>query len=218
MNYDPSQPRQDATTRKNGVDTCDLPTDVDAEADLLVRHREGDPTAFPALVERYRRPVWAYLGRSGVEDSAREDLFQEIFIKVHRAVGRFDAARPGHPWIFTIVANTVRNHLRKTRVRQLVRAARPVREDGTEPEPADTSPGAERRTAAREAAVFVQEQLQRLKPIQRQVVLLVCVERLPQKDVAEALELPLNTVKTHLRRSRLQLGRALVDNGFGGWS
>ena len=192
------------------------PRRLDAEAALLVRHRDGDPSAFPLLVERYRRPVWSYLSRSGVDAASREDLFQDIFIKVHGAVGRFDAARRGHPWIFTIVANTVRNHLRKARVRSLLSAVRPSPDEEREPEVVDEAPDAERRTAAREAVELVNRTLHDLRPVERQVVLLACVEKLPQADVAAALGMPVNTVKTHLRRARLALARALVEHGLGG--
>jgi RNA polymerase sigma-70 factor (ECF subfamily) len=202
-------------------ETTAAPVYADAEAALLVRHRDGDVAAFSALVERYRRPVWSYLARSGVDGAAREDLFQDIFIRVHGAVGRFDAARPGHPWIFTIVANVVRNHQRKARVRSLLHVVRSRPSDSgemAEPEAVDEAPDAERRTASRQALELVQGQMQRLRPVERQVVLLACIEKLPQADVAAALDLPVNTVKTHLRRARLALGRALVEHGIGGLS
>ena len=222
LNHDHSLPQAKRLSRSATTSTQPAPGYADAEAELLVRHREGDPAAFPLLVERYRRPVWSYLSRSGVEADSREDLFQDVFIKVHGAVGRFDAARRGHPWIFTIVANTVRNHHRKARVRSILRVVRPASdppaESGPEPEAVDEAPDAERRTAAREAVALVTETMQSLRPVERQVVLLACVEKLAQSDVAAALDLPVNTVKTHLRRARLALGRALVEHGIGGMS
>ena len=90
------------------------------ERELLLRHRDGDPSAFPRLVARYRAPVYSYLVRCGVRESDRDDVFQDIFIKVHRAAAQFQSERPLHPWLFTIVANTVRTHHRKQRVKELV--------------------------------------------------------------------------------------------------
>ncbi len=80
---------------------------------LLVAHREGDRDAFSQLVERYRRPVFGYLVRCGIAEADRDDLFQEIFIKIHQRAGQYDTERPLHPWLFTVVANTVRTYLRK---------------------------------------------------------------------------------------------------------
>ncbi len=176
------------------------------ERQLLLRHREGDREAFTALVAEYRSPVYSYLSRCGVDPEDRDDLFQEIFIKIHRAAASYQAHRPAHPWIFTIVANTVRSHLRKRRVRQLVFAD--SRQPGS-PDVTDPSPDGERQTAARQTVALVEREIGRLRRVQREVVLLACVEKLALKDVAEALGLPVNTVKTHLRRARLALAGAL---------
>ncbi len=179
------------------------------ERQLLLRHREGDAEAFAELVAEYRAPVYSYLARCGVDPDERDDLFQEVFIKIHRAAGSYDPERPLHPWVFTIVANAVRSHVRKRRVRQLVFGD--AAGDAGVPDVADPAPDGERRTAARETAAFVGRQLCRLRLVQREVVLLACVEKLPLKDVAAALGIPVNTVKTHLRRARLALAGALAN-------
>ena len=178
------------------------------ERQLLLRHREGDSEAFAELVGEYRAPVYSYLARCGVDSGDRDDLFQEVFIKIHRAAGSYDPERPLHPWVFTIVSNTVRSHLRKRRVRQLVFGTSGDAA-GTE-DVADPAPDGERRTAAREIAAVVQRELAGLRLVQREVVLLACVEKLPQKDIAAVLGIPVNTVKTHLRRARLALAGALA--------
>ena len=178
------------------------------ERQLLLRHLKGDGEAFAELVGEYRAPVYSYLARCGVDPADRDDLFQEIFIKIHRAAASYDPERPLHPWIFTIVSNTVRTHLRKRRVRQLIFGDRG--DGGEMKEVVDSAPDGERRTAARETAAFVQRQLSSLRLVQREVVLLACVEKLPLKDIAETLGIPVNTVKTHLRRARLALAAALA--------
>jgi len=201
----PSLPRQ---TSRVG-DSAEMPARtnrLDAR-DLLLRHREGDREAFPALVAEYRAPVFAYLSRCGVDSADRDDLFQDIFIKIHRAASSYQAERPMHPWIFTIVANTVRSHLRKHQVRRRF-FSEPAEVDRVDP--ADPSPDGERRTSARQAAAFIESELGRLRSVQRQVVILACVEKMPLKEVAGVLELPVNTVKTHLRRARLDLAEALT--------
>ncbi len=183
------------------------------EREMLLRHRSGDAEAFAELVAEYRAPVYSYLARCGVETEDRDDLFQEVFIKIHRAADRYDPERPLHPWIFTIVSNTIRSHLRKRRVRQLVfgsgGAGRSGDDAGTE-DVADPAPDGERRTAARETANLIHRELAKLRLVQREVVLLACVEKLPQKDIAAVLGIPVNTVKTHLRRARLALAGALA--------
>lgn len=174
------------------------------EAGLLLRHLEGDEEAFAELVARYRAPVFSYLVRCGVAPDDRDDLFQDIFIRVHRAAATYDVGRPLHPWLFTIVANTVRNHLRRQRVRSLVGSV----EESVEPTAGD--PGAERVAEARQTMAWLEGQIGRLPLARREVLILASVENLPLQQIAGVLGLPLGTVKTHLRRARLALAEALA--------
>jgi len=172
-----------------------------SERDLLLLHRGGDPEAFGRLVAEYRRPVYSYLVRCGVADADRDDLFQEIFIKIHAAAAQYDDDRPLHPWLFTIVANTVRTHHRKNKVREMVFADPPA------VEPRSANPDGERNAMARQTAAWLEQEIRKLPLAQQEVLILTCIENLPQKEVAGILGLPVNTVKTHLRRARL----ALID-------
>jgi RNA polymerase sigma-70 factor (ECF subfamily) len=148
--------------------------------------------------------VYSYLVRTGVAVADRDDLFQDIFIRVHRAAASYDPTRPLHPWLFTVVANAVRNHLRRRRVRSLVGPA------GGITEPATTGPGAERVAAARQTVAWLEERIRALPLERREVLLLACVESLPLQEVAAVLGLPLATVKSHLRRARLTLAEELA--------
>lgn len=170
----------------------------------LPRHSRGDRDAFARLLAAYRRPVYGYLARFGVDEAARDDLFQEIFLKVHASAGSYRPARPLHPWIFTIVANTVRNHFRSRARDRAVSLERP--EDAPDPRP---SP---------ECVVHGRDMLRRLERAiaalpfaQREVVVMAGVDGLRLNEVAEALGIPLNSVKTHLRRGRLRLAKTLAQ-------
>lgn len=173
--------------------------------DPLLRHREGDPRAFPMLVANYRRPIYSYLIRCGVAEGDRDDLFQSVFLKIHRAAAQYRAELPPHPWIFTIVANEVRTYLRRRRIRELVFAAPAAHE------PEDPAPDGERAVEARETVAWLEGEIRRLPLAQREVLILASLEGRPLQEVAEALGLPLNTVKTHLRRARLTLAQRLAQ-------
>jgi RNA polymerase sigma-70 factor (ECF subfamily) len=171
------------------------------ERELLLLHRKGDSGAFARLVASYRRPVYSYLIRCGVPAADRDDLFQEVFVKIHGSAGQYRADRPLHPWLFTIVANTVRTYHRKNKVRQMVFADPPANE------PRATGADVERRAMAQQTAAWLEREMSRLPLAQREVLILTCIENLPQKEVAEILGFPVNTVKTHLRRARETLIR-----------
>jgi RNA polymerase sigma factor (sigma-70 family) len=173
------------------------------EGQLLLRHRGGDTEAFAELVARYRRPVYSYLVRCGVEEAARDDLFQEVFTNIHRAAATYQPERPVKPWVFAIVANVVRGHYRKARVREIVVSA-------PDPQQSDSAPDSHQLAEARETAAWIERAVAALPFSQREVVVLCCIEQLQQDDVAATLGMPVNTVKTHLRRARIALAQALA--------
>ena len=172
------------------------------ERNWLPRHCRGDEAAFAALLAAYRRPVHGYLVRCGVAAGERDDLFQNVFLKIHAAAASYDPKRPLAPWLFTIVANTVRNHFRD-------RPADPA-PAGDPPDPPDPAPGPDRIAESRETAAWMESALLALPPAQREALLLVAVVGLRQHEAAHAMGIPLNTVKTHLRRARLALVEGLA--------
>jgi RNA polymerase sigma-70 factor (ECF subfamily) len=167
---------------------------------------DGDERAFGELVRAYRAPVYGYLVRCGVPPAARDDLFQEIFLKVHGAAKSYAPERDLKPWLFTIVANTVRSHFRRQKVEALVFAS----PEQLLADPTSDAPSLEQITEAKETAAQLEKSMEKLPLPQREVVLLALVEQMPMQDVAEALELSVNSVKTLLRRARLTLAADLA--------
>ena len=183
------------------------PSDVEpTDAELLVRHRDGDGEAFATLVTRYRAPVYSYLVRMGIDAATRDDLFQEIFLRLHRGAGRFAPERPFQPWLFTIVANAARNHARGRRLRTL----RFVPAAHDPPEPEDPAPDGARAAEGREALSRVERAIRTLPRGQREVLLLAAIERQPLSAVAQALGVAVGTVKSRLARARLALAQVLA--------
>ena len=170
------------------------------ERRLLPRHRRGDPAAFGELLALYQAPVFGYLIRCGVPEGDRDDLFQDIFLKIHGAAATYQADRPLKPWLFTVVANTVRGYFRKQKVEQWVYPQNLQ----------DPQPNSQDLLEAGETSHWLKKAIGALPLAQREVVVLACLEKLNLNKVAEILDLPLGTVKTHLHRARLALTRALA--------
>lgn len=173
------------------------------ERQLLGRHAAGDNEAFPELMALYRSQIFSYIVRCGVAPSHRDDVFQEVFLTVHRNGKCYDATRPLEPWLFTITANTVRSYFRKQQVRAIV-------EHDTDRADSSTTYSAADDTVAQETARWVEAEIAKLPLAQREVLTLCCMRDVSQSDVAEILQIPLNTVKTHLSRGRAALAKALV--------
>lgn len=180
-----------------------IPIASDPDRDLLQHHHGGDRAAFAQLMKNYANPIYGYMTRSGVSAGDRDDLFQEVFCKVHQASKTKMPTGPVRPWVFRIAVNTVRDHFRRKKVRSVVTLdAEPAKQ-----ETADDSPQAS--AEAKETAAFLEQEIQKLPLAQREALLLSSVAGLGIRDAASVLGEPAETVKTRLRRARAALAKAM---------
>lgn len=180
---------------------------VDDERDWLPAHVRGDREAFGRLVSAYRGFVMTLLWRYGVDPASRDDLFQEIFLKIHRAAARYRPEHALRPWLTTIALNEARNHRRKSgrRSHSLTSLFHLSNQDHGNSQIA----GADEVAECDATRSFLESQISALPERQREVLVLSTMRGLCLKDIARTLAIPENTVKTHLRRARLSLAKAL---------
>ena len=96
-------------------------TEKQTDEQLMRAYQQGDFEAFKRLYLRYEKRIYNYLLKYTGEVETTNDLFQEVFFKVHKARDRYEPYCPFAPWIFTIAANTVKNEFkRKYRWQQLL--------------------------------------------------------------------------------------------------
>lgn len=176
-----------------------MPAD-DAIADLILAGRAEE--AFERLVPSYRRRVFG-LAYSMLRDrAAAEDLAQEVFVKLWKALPRYDGRAKLSTWIYAITRNAAVSALRARR-RSVSLSDPAVLEEAeriaAEPAPAD-DPALWRAVEA-------------LPDMQRQAVILYYQDERPVDEVAAMMGIPANTVKTHLHRARAGLAAALGADG-----
>ena len=186
------------------------------DARLVERVLGGDGEAFRLLVERYQRQVHGLLVRMVRDPALAEDLAQETLIKAYRAIASFDRSRKFSSWLFKIAHNTAIDHLRRNRPSTV--PLETPEGDRLDPlallaEPENRSP--EARARGRDLAEALQDALMALRPDYREAVLLRFQQGLAYEEIADILELPLGTVKTHLHRARKQMAAALREAGWG---
>ena len=170
----------------------------------LRRAQRGEERAWRALIERYRQPVHALIWRLLVGRARHrvEDLVQETFVRVLRALPGFDPAGPASlsTWMLTIAARLALNELRRPEAAALV------------DEPAGS--GAERAdlgTERRQLAAAIGAGVAALSDGQRAVFVLREYHDLDYAEIAAALEMDLGTVKSRLARARAALRAHLCD-------
>ena len=173
-----------------------------AEAGLLARCRQGDQQAFRELVDRYKDLVFGLVSRSTSDRARAEDLAQEVFLRIHRGLPYFRGEATLTTWIYRIVLNLLSQESQKRRA---------AREVALNPELPSHEPRAGDR-AARDLELRdrLDKAMARLPAHYRLLIAGHYLQDVKYEDLAEALDIPLGTVKTHLHRAKQQL-RALLE-------
>lgn len=173
------------------------------ERQWLSKHLAGDKNAFAELMSAYRKPIYSYLVRSGLDKNIRDDLFQDIFFKVHKSANSYNPSNRLSPWIFTIAVNTVRNHIRDQKSTKNHLSL--YIDEVTELHLVDESPSPEKITQSKHMMLWLQQAIQDLPQVQSDALNLTIIEGMKLSDAAKILKLPLSTIKTHVRRARKSL-------------
>jgi RNA polymerase sigma-70 factor (ECF subfamily) len=167
----------------------------------LKRAQRGDDRAWRELVERFQAPVHALIWRllAGRSRHRVEDLVQETFVRVLRALPGWDLGGPAslQTWILTIATRLTLNELRKPEMTTII---------GDPPATDSTDAASERARIGAAIAAGVAQ----LPDAQRAVFLLREYHELEYADIADALGLDLGTVKSRLARARATLRERLV--------
>ncbi len=183
----------------------------EADRSLLEGVKAGRPAALRALVQQHQRAVFAVLSRTlgGRADRGLvEDLAQETFLRVFRAVGRFDPEGSARlsTWILRIATNLAIDELRRKRP---VLEALPPAERVPE---RSTGSGADRLDERRRIIESIDAALEELKPEFRAAFVLREFHGLEYREIAAMLEIDLGTVKSRISRARTRLRAALKEH------
>jgi RNA polymerase sigma-70 factor (ECF subfamily) len=176
------------------------------EQQLVARLRAGDVAALVEAYDAHHAHVRAFAQRMVGDASAAEDLVQETFLALPRAVGRFRGDSSLRTLILSVAVNHARHHVRAASRRRaaLAHLAR-------EPGPACPSP-VEAVARAQLAAALVRA-LDNL-PIEQRVAVVLCeVEERTAGEVARIVGVPEATVRTRLFHARRKLAEALAREG-----
>jgi RNA polymerase sigma-70 factor (ECF subfamily) len=163
--------------------------------ETLIRARNGDPAAFAMLIRQHQGMVFSLALHVLRSRAAAEDLAQEVFLELYRHLSRIESAAHASSWLRRVTSHRCIDEIRRRRHRP--------------EQTVDVLPDRGLAPVARE--YFLEDRLQALVATlparARMVVVLRFQEELDPSEIAETLSMPVNTVKSHLRRS-LNLLRA----------
>jgi RNA polymerase sigma-70 factor, ECF subfamily len=170
------------------------------DATLVVRAREGDISAFEALVVRYRLPVYRIALRIHADSASAADTAQEAFITAWRLLHQVTSEQAFAAWLYRITATRALSAIRNPR-RQV-----PLELSGAPP---DRCPGPEEHALANGLAAALKCALNHLTPEQRACWILREMEGMSYEEVAAILHTTPGAVRGRLHRARPQLAEEL---------
>jgi RNA polymerase sigma-70 factor, ECF subfamily len=181
-------------------------TRAQEDRDLVQRAQNGDEPAFEELVRRHQQRVFALVGGILRRREDVEDVAQQIFLKAFVSLKRFDQRSAFSTWLYKISVNECWDYLRKKKVRPLVYESDMSEEQVSR---LDAVVSQDRPPASHvdraEAKDLLERVLEKLPEQDRQLLLLKEVEGFSVQELAEILNLNVNTVKVRLFRARLRI-------------
>jgi RNA polymerase sigma-70 factor (ECF subfamily) len=184
---------------------------MEREAEIVERVRAGDREAFRALVESHQRLVSHVVLRLVRDAGDREELCQDVFLRVWNKIGSFRGDAKLSTWIARIAYRTSLNHLEKKRL-PLYEDLGPEEEGGESRLDRVPDPGVPvaQGVADEEMRAFVRASVLELPMPYRAAVTLHYLEEMSVGEVAEVMDVPAGTVKSHLFRARKLLKDRLL--------
>ncbi len=174
------------------------------DAEVMLRVKAGDESAFDYLVQKYRRPLVSFMYRMARNTAAAEDLAQEVFLRVYRSRQTYEASAKFTTWLYRIATNLAVNHARDTRHERpevTVSLDEPDEETGTTLDVPDSKSTAEEFLVRRERMLAIRSKVEALPERQRLAVVMHKYQQMDYKQIADVLKLSESATKSLLFRA-----------------
>ncbi len=195
------RPTRAAQGRREALETL-------SDEQLFQRYTDGDPEGFRLLVERYEPRIQGFLRKRLNDEERVQDLTQDTFLRIHRARESYDPARKFSTWIHTIANNLLKNEFRN-RSRRRETTFSDIRPEtspsGAASRPVDFAAGGadpEREAYRSELRQAIGTAIERMDEHHRVPFVMREVEDRTYEEIAEAIGIPVGTVKSRLNRAR----------------
>ncbi|MDC0669664.1 sigma-70 family RNA polymerase sigma factor [Nannocystis radixulma] len=185
---------------------------------LVRRLKQGDEAAFRELVHTYQNRIFGLMLRMIGNRQEAEDLAQEVFIIVYRAIGNYRGEGRFYTWLYRVATNTCKNRIKYLKGRNFHRsldidetpqAQMPAAETGAVITFQSQVPGPEAVTEGMRMEKIVQRELAALDPDHRLLIVLRDVQGMSYQDIIKITGLQEGTLKSRLHRARLALKERL---------
>jgi RNA polymerase sigma-70 factor (ECF subfamily) len=174
------------------------------DAEVMLRVKAGDDSAFDYLVQKYRRPIINFMYRMAHNSASAEDLAQEVFLRVYRSRASYEASAKFTTWLYRIATNLGMNYVRDTRHERPENTMNLDESDedtGQTPDLADKTPTVEENIMQRERLKAIRQKVEALPERQKMAVLMHKYQQMDYRQIAEVLKLSESATKSLLFRA-----------------
>ena len=174
------------------------------DAEIMLRVKSGDDSAFDFLVQKYRRPIVNFMYRMAHNSAAAEDLAQEVFLRVYRSRASYEASAKFTTWLYRIATNLGMNYSRDTRHERpenVMNLDEPDEESGQPRDLADKTPSVEEEIMQRERLRAIRDKVEALPERQKMAVLMHKYQQMDYRQIADVLKLSESATKSLLFRA-----------------
>ncbi len=185
-----------------------------SDAEVMLRAKAGDQAAFEYLVQKYRRPMVSFMYRMTRNSTVAEDLAQEVFLRVYRSRGSYEASAKFTTWLYRIATNLAVNHARDTRHERpevQISLDEPDEDTGTTLEVPDRALNAEQSIVLRERMLAIRRKVEALPEQQKLAVIMHKYQQMDYKQIAEVLKKSESATKSLLFRAYETLREQLKE-------
>jgi RNA polymerase sigma-70 factor (ECF subfamily) len=190
----------------------------DADTELMLRVKRGDPRAFADLVERFVRPLASFFHRLGADAATAEDCAQDVFLKLFRTRAAYEPRAKFTTYLFSIARHHWIDVVRHRAAGPTTVSSDAGGGDETHGSPADrlvaADPAVDARAQAGEVAAALRRAVAALSGEQREVFALVQQEGMRYQEIADLLGIPVGTVKSRVHAVMQALRDRLAREGF----
>ncbi len=184
------------------------------DAEVMLRVKAGDQSAFDYLVQKYRRPLISFMYRMARNAAVAEDLAQEVFLRVYRSRESYEASAKFTTWLYRIATNLAVNHARDTRKERpevTVSLDEPDDETGMTVDVADSRMTVEQNLLRRERLLAIRAKVEALPERQKLAVIMHKYQQMDYKQISEVLKLSESATKSLLFRAYETLREQLKE-------
>ena len=174
-------------------------SNLKSDKELILEIRSGDILAFEELVKRYQIKLLYFVLRIINSETDAEEIVQDTFVKIYSKIERIDVSKKFSTYLFEIAKNAAFSQLRKKKREVALDKAYALGEEDRSLENLIRS----------EDAVGLRKAVSKLSDQHRQVLELYYFKDFSYKQIATRLHMPINTIRTHLRRAKVALRKEL---------